>query len=81
MAGPTHYGWSAFLKSNAYNIESVLMSPLPMYHFHEDAITGYLQEVSEKIQFRNWICGHYHLNMTVKAKYHILYEQIIKIKG
>ena len=58
-----------------------IQSELPMYHFHEDAITGYLQEVSEKIQFRNWICGHYHLNMTVKAKYHILYEQIIKIKG
>ena len=79
-------GWEN-LKKKDYTVNLILthclpwsvQSSLPMYRFREDEITGYLQEVSERVRFKNWICGHYHQNMTVMSKYHILYEQIIQI--
>ena len=56
-----------------------VQSALPMFHFREDEVTEYLEEVSRRIGFDNWICGHYHQNMTVMSKYHIIYEKIIRI--
>ena len=45
-----------------------------------DALTHYLQEVADKVEFDHWISGHYHQNVTVMKKYHILYEQIVRVR-
>lgn len=79
-------GWKNLEKYN-YQVDLVLTHCLPQSvqsamsrgWFKEDAVSAYLQEISEKVEFRHWICGHYHRNMTVMEKYHILYEQIVQV--
>ena len=48
--------------------------------YKPDNVTRYLQMVFETVDFKNWICGHYHDNTTIMGKFHILYEQIVQIQ-
>ena len=47
--------------------------------YKPDNVTRYLQMVSETVEFKNWICGHYHDDTTIMSKFHILYTQIVRI--
>ena len=48
--------------------------------YKKDYLTDYLQEISEKLDFRKWYFGHYHDNKQVNDQYVLLYEDIISIR-
>lgn len=50
------------------------------YFYKKDALTNYLEEISNTVEFKAWFMGHYHINKTVMGKYSILFEQILQIK-
>lgn len=54
---------------------------LGMGIFNADRLTDFLQEVSERCEFRHWYFGHYHDNRVIMGKYSLLYEQIIAIQS
>ena len=48
--------------------------------YKADHLTDFLEEVSQKCEFRYWFFGHYHDDGVVGKKYVLLYRQIIKLK-
>ena len=48
--------------------------------YKADALTDFLEEVSQRCQFRYHFFGHYHTDRVIREKYVLLYEQIIKLK-
>ena len=48
--------------------------------YKKDYLTDYLQEISEKCDFKKWYFGHYHDNKQIDTKYALLYEDIILLK-
>ena len=79
-------GWKN-LEEHGNSVDLVLTHCLPqsvasvmsMGEYKPDNVTRYLQMISETVKFKNWICGHYHMNKTILGKFHVLYEQIIQI--
>ncbi len=48
--------------------------------YQADRLTDFLDEVTQKCQFRYHFFGHYHDNKVVQKKFVLLYEQIIKLE-
>lgn len=48
--------------------------------YKKDYLTDYLQEISEKLEFKKWYFGHYHDNRKVNDQYVLLYEDIIPLE-
>ena len=44
-----------------------------------DELTDYLEEIKERLDFKQWFFGHYHRNQVVEGRFGALYEQIIRI--
>ena len=34
-------------------------------------------KMQERLQYRQWFCGHYHVNRKIDAKHTVLYEDIV----
>lgn len=47
--------------------------------FKKDILTDYLQEISEKCEFKKWYFGHYHEYRQVNTQYVLLYEDIVPL--
>lgn len=47
--------------------------------YKPDILTGYFEELRQKVNFKKWFFGHYHDNKNVNAEEILLYEQIIRI--
>lgn len=45
-----------------------------------DVLTRYFEELEQKLQYRHWYFGHYHINAEVDETHTVLYEKIIPIK-
>ena len=48
--------------------------------YKRDYLTDYLQEISEKCEFKKWYFGHYHDNKQIDSKYVLLYENIVPLE-
>ena len=48
--------------------------------YKKDYLTDYLQEISEKCEFKKWYFGHYHDNRQIDSKYILLYEDIVPLE-
>lgn len=48
--------------------------------YQEDVLTEYFDELENKLQYKHWWCGHYHVNMDVDEKHTILYEKIVPLQ-
>lgn len=48
-------------------------------HYKKDVLTSYFEALEEKLNYKLWFCGHYHLNMKADEKHVILYEDIIPL--
>ena len=48
--------------------------------YKKDYLTDYLQEISEKCNFKKWYFGHYHDNKQIDTKYVLLYENIVPLE-
>lgn len=45
----------------------------------QDHLTDFLDEVAERTSFIGWYFGHYHFTETFLGKYHLLYQNIIRL--
>ena len=50
------------------------------YTHTPNALTDFLEEVSQRCTFQMWFFGHYHENLIVKDKYVLLYEHIVQLQ-
>ena len=48
--------------------------------YKKDILTDYLQEVSEKCEFKKWYFGHYHDYKQVNSQFTLLYEDILPLE-
>ena len=44
-----------------------------------DVLTDYFQEIDEKLQYKHWYCGHYHMDLNFDKKHTILYHEMIEL--
>lgn len=47
--------------------------------YFSDILTGYFEEIEEKLQYEHWFCGHYHINEEIDSKHTVLYEKIVPL--
>lgn len=47
--------------------------------YKPDILTNYFEEIHNKVDFKKWFMGHYHVNHTINDKEIILYRQIVRI--
>lgn len=45
-----------------------------------DVLTDYFEEIEQKLQYKRWYSGHYHINEDIDDKHTILYKKIIPIE-
>lgn len=48
--------------------------------YTKDILTDYLQEISEKCEFKKWYFGHYHDYRQVNSQFTLLYENIVPLE-
>ena len=48
--------------------------------YKKDYLTDYLQEISEKLEFKKWYFGHYHDYRQVNSQFVLLYEDIVSLE-
>ena len=44
-----------------------------------DKLTLYFEDLSHRLNFKNWFFGHYHDDQKIMSKYILLYDQIVRI--
>ena len=47
--------------------------------YKPDKLTNYLEEIRCNVDYKRWLCGHYHDNKAITTKDIVLYEQIVRI--
>lgn len=58
------------------NIQSLLGGE----NYKRDYLTDYLQEISEKCEFKEWYFGHYHDYRQVNSQFTLVYEDIVPLE-
>ena len=48
--------------------------------YKADALTDFLEEITQRCEFEYQFFGHYHTNKMIREKFVLLYEQIIRLK-
>lgn len=48
-------------------------------HFKSDVLTDYHQEIQNKLKFKKWFFGHYHIDKSVNSKFICNYNNIISV--
>ena len=76
------------LAENDYKVDYILTHEAPssdvvlMDHllYHPDEYSKWLEmEIRQKVKYKKWFFGHYHLNLDVNEKETCLFERRIKI--
>ena len=44
-----------------------------------DVLTDYLQEIEERLQYKHWYFGHYHMDVNVDNKHTLLYHGLVEL--
>lgn len=47
--------------------------------YQSDYLTDYFREIEEKIQYKHWYFGHYHMDLNVDQKHTLLYHGLIAL--
>lgn len=77
------------LDSCGYKVDYVLTHTIPQsaIHYigaipdaHDAELTGYFEWLREKLEFKMWFAGHFHVNRLAMDKIHILYDEVVEIK-
>lgn len=59
------------------NVTVVNTTPHGLYK--PDKLTNYFEEIRCNVDYKRWLCGHYHDNKAITIKDIVLYEQIVRI--
>lgn len=62
----------------ATNIQNKLKVPGRV--LYPDLLTDYLQEIEEKLHYKHWFFGHYHMDLNVDEKHTLLHLVILKLE-
>ena len=49
------------------------------WNYPQNRLTDFLQELDEKLDFRLWFSGHYHLSKQCDPRHVILYNAIVQL--
>lgn len=47
--------------------------------YQPDILTEYFNQIDERLEYRKWYCGHYHVDLELDTKHTILYNEILEI--
>lgn len=78
------------LTANDFNVDYVIthccatniqnkLDKGPGHVMNPDLLTDYLQEIEEKLQYKHWFFGHYHMDLRVDEKHTLLYYEILEL--
>lgn len=62
---------------------STRMLPRALYpdseyrHPDRDRLTDYLNMLEDRLKFRHWYCGHYHVDRDIDGRHTVLYQEIV----
>ena len=77
LATLERYGW----KTDFVLTHCAPSSTQTLLGIHEnDCLTGYLEEIRCRLDYKKWFFGHYHGNKYVNTQDILVYEQIIRIR-
>lgn len=77
------------LKSCNYKADYVLSHTIPQsaihylgmaHDMHDAELTGYFEWLYDKLDFRKWFAGHFHVNQLVRDNVQILFDEVVKIE-
>ena len=60
-----------------YGYDRVDMSQV--YATDKEDITAFLEHISHFVNYKQWYCGHYHMDFDDSDSFHFLYQTILKI--
>lgn len=49
--------------------------------YEKDILTDYFEELEQKLKYKQWYCGHYHINAFVDEKHTVIYHPIVILGG
>lgn len=66
---------------------SKIQDKLERYHgggnstklYGKDVLTEYFDALENRMEYKRWYCGHYHVNMDVDEKHTVLYQMILPL--
>lgn len=74
------------LKARDFKVDYIITHAMPRKYLKEiyysvgSARTSYmLDDFLFLCQFRDWYCGHYHLDLDFKENFHIMYKRIVEV--
>ena len=63
----------------ATGIQSILDSG-PGHLYEPDILTDYFEQIEEKIHYKHWYFGHYHMDIKVDSRHTLLYHTIVSLE-
>ncbi len=83
-------GWKNLEKHN-YNVDYVIthccssdlqieLKKATNHSYEADILTDFLQEVEEKITYKHWYFGHYHMDKKVDDRHSLLYHGLVNLQ-
>jgi len=49
-------------------------------NYKKDALNDYLEIINNTVEFKHWFFGHYHTDMLIDEKYHLMYDKVDNIE-
>lgn len=74
------------LEKNGRKVDYIITHCAPgfinsgIFHYENDGINDFLDEISNKIDFKKWFFGHYHDDKNINEKYTCVFDEIIPIE-
>ncbi len=77
------------LQQTDFTVDYVLTHTIPTFAIrqigvapdeHDAELTGFLEWLYGKLQYKRWFAGHFHVNKIVQNKIQILHEQIVVLR-
>ena len=66
--------------SMQYKLELIYGGYYHQFLYKSDILTGYFDEIESKLQYKQWFCGHYHMDMLLDNQHWIFYNNILPLE-
>ena len=67
--------------SKQYELERAYGGSYIHTFYKSDILTNYFDELEGRLQYKHWICGHYHIDLPLDDKHAVLYMNIIPLES
>jgi hypothetical protein len=81
----TEHGLSV-LEEKGNEVDYIITHCLPtsivqsFFGFSPDYLTDYLEEILQRVKFKKWFCGHYHVELFKDDRFAVLYYSVVRIE-